>query len=95
MLWVLGYLVAGVVAIIISGVYGWIILPYVCDYDVYDWYSFLSACLEDDEDYSSSKFEGIMGLVYVVVLWPLAIASIFCEILPAAVSTYEEQFEND
>ena len=91
MLWVVGYLVSGIVAVIFMAIYIMVILPHVCGYVIDDWMDFCLEYLKCDQ----SKLENCIGTVLTMILWPLKIVWISCELIPAMLDAYEAQFEKD
>ena len=91
MLYLVWYLVAGVVAVIGTVFYGMVILPYACGYELEDWMDYFMECLDTDQ----SKLENCIGVALTVFLWPLKITWLLCDAIPEMSNNYEAQFEED
>ena len=91
MLWMVGYLVSGVVAVVVTVIYGMVMLPYICSYEIEDWMDFYLEYLESDQ----TKLEDCIGTVLTMLLWPLKIVWMFTDVMPTMLDTYEAQFEKD
>ena len=91
MLWMVGYLVAGIVAIIATAIYVVVVIPYTCGYEFEDWTDFFLEYFEVDQ----SKLENCIGIVLTMILWPIKIVWMLCDVIPTSVNTYDAQFEED
>ncbi len=90
MLWMVGYLVAGIVAVVVTVVYSMVIVPYVCGYETEDWMDFFLEYLENDQ----SKLDNCIGASLTMFLWPLKIVWFLCDIVPAMLDAYDARLEN-
>ena len=94
MFWLVGYELAGVVAIIIMALYITVVLPYVCGYELDDWLDYVNEYLDADQ-FKQSKLEDCIGVALTLFLWPLKIMWLLCKFVPDMLNTYEAQFQED
>lgn len=91
MLWMVGYVAFGFIAIVMTVIYGMVILPYICGYETEDWMDFFTKYLEDDQ----SIVEDCVGVVKTMFLWPLKIVWLVHDVIPDMINTYEARFKEE
>lgn len=94
MLYLVGYLVSGAVTFVGVVIYIVCVLPYTCCYDMDDWNEFFLRYMKELSG-DQSRFEDLLGWMYLIFLWPLKMTWLLCDIIPNAVSMYETQFKKD
>lgn len=94
MLYLVWYLVAGIIATLIVSVAGVIIVPSIIGYDLDLWIDLLQQCLED-EVADQTWFENILGIVIFITAWPIKIVYMIGCFLPEVAASYEFWYENE